>query len=82
MKFNVYKTSDCWGYHPKPPLDEAKYKMQKVFDSNGGWHYEIDVNSVEQLLQMANDVGCDGIIISQSNKENLPELEIYDTYRE
>lgn len=81
MKFKIYRTMD-WTPWSDPSLDEAKYKMQKVSDSNGGWHYEIDVNSIEQLLQMSNDVGGEGIIISQPDKEELPEIEIYDTYRE
>lgn len=81
MKFKIHRTSE-WTSFPDPPLDETKYKMQKVFDSGGGWHYEIDVNSLEQLLQMANDVGDEGIIVSQHDEEELPELEIYDTYRE
>ena len=47
--------------------------------------YTIELDSLEALHQFIKDCGCD-IIISNPSKQGygfqLPEIEVYDTYRE
>lgn len=86
MKFIIFRTSSD-RYRPETPLDESKYKLKKIFDrkkdpnvewSHDEWHYEINITSVKQLLDISKDVGK---IIIDHDKE-IPTIEIYDDYRE
>jgi len=43
--------------------------------------YFIDINSLEELNKLSNKYG-ELIISSSFDNENIPSIEIYDTYRE
>lgn len=78
MKFRIEKTSDC--YHEAPPCEGA------YIDGKGDkwevYKWAVDINSLEDLMELTEEVG--DIIVSAPNEEtdNYPSIEIYDDYRE
>lgn len=80
MKFKIFRTSSQW-FRPETPLDKSKYNLKKIMENQYGldrWHYEINITSLKQLMQISEDVGQ--IIISTDDE--IPTIEIYDYYRE
>ena len=42
----------------------------------------VQIDTTEQLLQLAKDVNHEIILLNEETKEGHPFLEIYDSYRE
>ena len=80
MKFNVTRTSYWAGEDPVCP-GEKKERVPK----NGRLKetYTVEINTMEELLQLVKKVGNPIIVFKESGWGfELPELEIYDGYRE
>ena len=86
MKFKIYNTGS-YGFS----LDEKyygeglkKYNLKKTnwkyYDAIVENSYEIEINSLDELMKLVNDVKCDIIINNSDNLGNT--IEIYDDYRE
>lgn len=88
MEFLLTSTSD---YHGDCELLEyASLLRQKGFDISSVRifnnrltyiEYTIKINSVEDIIEIANTVDS-SIIIHTSTKGDPPQIEIYDGYRE
>lgn len=78
MKFVIDRTSSL-------PLDTKlidKYGA-KLLNTHPGWNdYEIEITSLEQLIELLRDAGEDLILKDNGYVKGLPHLEIYDDYRE
>ena len=59
-----------------------KFAVTKTSD----WRYadELEINSIKQLIKFINDNGGQVVIITNNNisDKTIPEIEIYDDYRE
>lgn len=59
-----------------------KFAITKTSD----WRYadELEINSIKQLIKFINDNGGEVVIITNNNisDKTIPEIEIYDDYRE
>lgn len=59
-----------------------KFAITKTSD----WRYadELEINSIKQLIKFINDNGGQVVIITNNNisDKTIPEIEIYDDYRE
>lgn len=88
MKYVVTRTSE-WGDNPKvkgvqkeilPYIYGYKDRIEEFREA-----YTIEIDSLEALHQFIKDCGCD-IIISNPSDDGfgfqLPEIEVYDDYRE
>ena len=77
VKFLVSRTSDCSG--ESPPCSGAVFY-------GGEWptHWTIELSDLESLMQFIRDNGR--VVIDTDPvfpvAEGLPEIEIYDDYRE
>lgn len=79
MKFNIYKTSDDDCRKGKPVIGSVF--VNNVRQNN----YEIEINSIDDLINIMNSVHNDVIITEVNVLERRPNkysIEIYDTYRE
>ena len=89
MKYVVTRTSEWGGDNPRvkgvqkeilPYIYGYKDKIEELREA-----YTIEIDSLEELHQFIKDCGCD-IIISNPSDDGfgfqLPEIEIYDDYRE
>jgi hypothetical protein len=77
MLFRVYRTSG-WGSEEAKPCENA------VFD-NDEQEWIIEINSLEELLKLAQELDKQIIITPKKYKNignELPFLEIYDAWRE
>ena len=88
MEFLLTSTSDFHG--DRELLEYTSILRQKGFDIrsvrkfNGPItyiEYTIKINSVEDMMELVNTVE-NPIIISTSTKGDLPQIEVYDNYRE
>ena len=80
MKYVVTRTN-C-GYDENPECPGAQKEM---IPSTWGLKeaYTIEISSLEELHQLSKKVECPIIVFIESNLGcDLPELEIYDGYRE
>lgn len=86
MKFKIFRTSSR-DFRPNLPLDESKYNLKFIRDKRKNpnmewdfdeWHYEINITSLKQIIEIVEDVGE---IIIGSDDGNF-YIEIYDYYRE
>ena len=80
MKFKIYRTSDleC----ENPPCEGAK--LVRAGSMTDSAVYEIEIDTLEDLLQLKDRVG-EGVIIGNSKFSKTGykyEIEIYDDYRE
>lgn len=76
MKFIITRTSD---YGKNPPCEGAVL----LYKDEESAEWEIEINSLEELLQLSAKTAEPLIIFAQGyDKGNVPELEIYDNYRE
>ena len=79
MKFEIYRTSDrC---RENPPCEDAKLVRAGSVVQDAV--YEIEIDTLEQLLELVNKEG--DVIIMNSDKSKTGyeyEIEIYDGYRE
>lgn len=76
--YNKKNTKDWFseGYNHKKTKDGIQRALK---DHSQGWF--IEINSLEELMELYNEVG--DIIISQSTfNPDITEIEIYDDYRE
>lgn len=75
MKFVIYKTSDR--YEPyEPPVNKAKkVKTEKSF------YYEIEINTLNELMELIHNQG-EIVMHDKDVYQEIPAIEIYDTYRE
>ena len=80
MKYVVTRSSNGWSGNPKCP------NSQKEMISKDGElveAYTVDINSVEELDQFIAKVGHPIVVFKESDWGfELPEIEIYDDYRE
>lgn len=96
MTFKIERTSD-WRFNKNDPpckkavagVEEHQFK-ERVFDEKGKrvWQYSprqidiwtIEINTLEDLMELEKEVGV-GVIVRAYDDE-MPEIEIYDDYRE
>lgn len=97
MRFRICRSSDsCINFNETPPcknaviVEEQEPIFDRIRDENNQWircsigkiriikHWEVDINTLEELLELETEVD-NPIIISS---DDLPEIEIYDCYRE
>jgi hypothetical protein len=76
MRFLIKRTSDYDGV--EKPCEKAKlvkpYNPQEnAIECKGVW--EIEINSLEELIVLSNDVGAELIV-------SVGSIEIYDDWRE
>lgn len=75
MKFIIYRTSDRYKPYHSPTKKTKKVKIENSF------YYEIEINTMDDLMTLTENVG--EIIIHNKNIfYEVPAIEIYDTYRE
>jgi hypothetical protein len=80
MKYVVTRTSDFWGENPQCP-NAQKEIVQK--DGELVEAYTIELNTLEELCNLSKEVGNPIIVFTKSGWGfDIPELEIYDDYRE
>lgn len=79
MKYVVTRSNCYPGENPKCPgvQKELIEKEGELIES-----YTIDINTTEELLKLIKDVGHPIIVFEHGYGKTLPELEIYDEYRE
>lgn len=79
MRFLITRTSDYGGKNPPCEGAIMLYKDEKSAECE----WEIEINSLEELLQLSVKTVQPLILFAQDyDKGNVPELEIYDYYRE
>jgi hypothetical protein len=74
MKFSVTRTTK-WG--PHCPEVEGNFR---IFKDGNKW--VVDLIDLDHLLQFIRAQRVPAVVTSYTNKEDLPEIEIYDDYRE
>ena len=79
MKFTVIRSSIWCEDDPKCPgvQKELIEKEGELIET-----YTIDINTMEELLKLIKDVRHPIIVFEHGYGKTLPELEIYDGYRE
>ena len=82
IKFRVRRTSDWYG--EEKPCEKAE--IDAIEEENDDWKkvkYYVEIQTINDLFNIIEETGH-GIIISRAcqNSDNLPEIEIYDEYRE
>lgn len=97
MRFRICRSSDsCINFNKTPPcknaiiVEKQEPMVYWIRDENNKriqWdtgkiriikHWEVDINTLEDLLELETEVD-NQLIISSGD---LPEIEIYDCYRE
>jgi len=73
MKMKIYRTSGIFARERKKPYENA------IQADDGS--YVIEVNTLEELLEVANNTEK-RLVIETYNDPQLPSIEIYDEYRE
>lgn len=82
MKYNIFRTSQTitgfYSKEDKAPCDNAELIVDVI-----SYHYEIEINSLEDLNKLQEKVKCPLIISDESNMKELcsKTIEIYDDYR-
>ena len=76
MKFRIYSTGDGCDTREYTDILE-KYKLSKMECANG--IETIEISTLEELLTLQKELGQDIIV---SHDKEMPEIEIYDYYRE
>lgn len=77
MKFIIYRTSNMVPTKEAKPCEEAT--LDREVNRMATWTVEIE--SIEALCAFCNKYG-DVIIHPKEEDEEIPSLEIYDSYRE
>lgn len=87
MKFTVSITKSFFTQEEADKVKEFDFKFQdtyfmghKYYLPNNISEKEIEINSIEELVQFSDKYG--NIIISRKEVNNKPNLEIYNDYRE
>ena len=80
MLFLVTRTSDYWSKE-KPYKNCFPIKYHNYINSQIEDCWGIEINTLEELMEFQKDVGSDLILITYAHSE-IPEIEIYDDYRE
>lgn len=97
MRFRICRSSDPYiNFNETPPcknaiiVEEQEPIFDRIRDENNKWilrstgkirivkHWEVDINALEELLELEAEV-TNPLIISS---DGMPEIEIYDDYRE
>lgn len=78
MKFTIERTSDYDGIM-KPSKNAVLSKEKSSFDTNV---WEIEIESLEELIKLKEEVKYPIIIKNPCFIEGQNEIEIYDDYRE
>ena len=76
MKFHIYRTSDFLSQ--EKPCPRAYSGECDKFDRH---QWFIDIDTIDQLMELLDEIS-DDLIISRTLRQGLPEIEIYDDYRE
>jgi hypothetical protein len=76
VKFKVSRTSDFWG--DKPPTSNA-IQEEQIKNGRKKKIWMIDIENLNDLLSFAKEHGS---IVFSNDDGDLPEVEIYDDYRE
>lgn len=79
MKFLIWKTSDDY----EKPCEKAVLASEKK--NSYGWlerAWEVEINSLEELLKLAEESEKKRLIIFAKDEKMGPSIEIYDDYRE
>lgn len=85
MRFQITRTSAGY-YHEEKPCEGAfvyKRERDSNLDDQDRLSWALEVNTLGELLQLIEKVG-DSVIISRAcdYQDGLPQIEIYDDYRE
>ena len=83
MKFNILRTSQTLtGFYHKE--DPKPYNNAKLVINTEGCHYEIEINSLEDLIKLQEEVNESLIISDDYDMKGMcsKSIEIYDAYRE
>lgn len=77
MRFEIWRTSEC--YNEKLPVEGAVLVESEFVREYNYYHnsYEIEVNSLEELVGLVKKVGH-SIVIHEGEFGELPSLEIHD----
>ena len=97
MRFKILRSSDPYvNFNEIPPcknaviVEEQEPIFDRIRDENNKWilcstgkirivkHWEVDINTLEELFELETEV-ANSLIISSGG---MPEIEIYDGYRE
>ena len=97
MRFRIRRSSDPYvSFNETPPcknviiVEEQEPIFDRIKDENNKWilcstgkirivkHWEVGINTLEDLLELETEV-TSPLIISSGG---MPEIEIYDDYRE
>lgn len=84
MRFQITRTSSSY-YRQEKPCDCAfVYKRERgSLDDQDRLSWALEVNSLDELLQFVEKIGECVIISGACDYQNgLPQIEIYDDYRE
>lgn len=77
MKFDITRTSDI--FREEIPCKGAVLTERKTSYNENVW--EIEINSLEELIELSKEVNCGIILCRPRSVEGMYELEIYDDYR-
>lgn len=81
MTFEIWKTSA----YNELPCKNAKLAKDEV--DQFGYHerqFVIDIDTLEELMELIEKTECKRIVLfpKDDSREDLPGIEVYDTYRE
>ena len=80
MKYVVTRTCGWWDENPQcPNVQKEMVQMDgKLVEA-----YTIELNTIEELYNLSKEVDNPIIVFTESDwRFDIPELEIYDGYRE
>ena len=80
----ISRTSMNWKRRISPHPEAVEVDTGRVFTNTGEpiTHWEIEVNSLEDLARISASVNNEELIISFGDDGKLCSIEIYDYYRE
>lgn len=79
MKFGIHRTSGY--YQENPPCEGAKLEATRKTDyDRNKWSVEID--SLDELMKLVKKEGAIIIHPPGAYQKEIPEIEIYDDFRE
>lgn len=81
MTFEIWKTSDI----DERPCENAKLVKDEI--TQFGYHrrqFVIDINTLEELMELIEKTERKRVVLfpRDDSSEDLPGIEVYDTYRE
>ena len=79
MKFEICRTAQRG--REKPPLESENFNVK--FSSDGGYgKWTVEIETIERLVELIKEVNVEVVLGIYGKKDSMPEIEIYDDYRE